>query len=776
LRDRLLAQPLRLDVERALLVTASYRQTEGQPMALRRALMFRHLCAHTTVAIDPDELIVGNRAREPRMGVIAPEGAVAWLDAELETLPTRPQDRFQVEEADIRLLRTQVFPYWRGRTLEDAVRQELPAEVQAAAQAGLFQLNQTDHAQGHILPDVEGWLHMGIGGLRRKMELAQAANTACTAADFYRAEGIALDGAARFIERHAEALNRMAASAADGEQRDVWQSMADNCAWLASEPPRTFWQALQAVWFLMVLLQVESNASSFSPGRLDQYLLPYLLGDLQAGRLTLERAQLLVEHLWIKFGQIVLLRSAASARYFAGFPIGFNITLGGQTAAGVDATNLLSYICLRAQANVALTQPNLSVRLHAGTPQTFLLAAAGVVARGSGMPQFFGDDVIIAGLQKRGLTAEDARNYAAVGCVELSTPGKALGWSDAAMCNLVRILEITLHAGRDPQSGEQAGLPTPALAEMARYDEFEAAYQQQLAHAVGLLLDGCERVERLHAKVLPSPFLSLVVDDCLAHGQDVTAGGARYNLSGIQGVQLANVADSLAVLRQAVFEDGWLDGATLLDALARNWAGHDALRQRLLTAVPKYGNDDPRVDNVARHWAHQFAALLAERPNLRGGPYHAGFYTVSAHVPMGARVGATPDGRMAGEPLADGGLSPAAGRDRCGPTALLRSVGQLGLEIASNGALLNLKFAPNLFATDAGLAQFAHLLRAVCPLRIPHVQFNVVSRGTLRAAQADPQAHRHLVVRVAGYSAYFAELDVALQEEIISRTEYTTVT
>ena len=404
------------------------------------------------------------------------------------------------------------------------------------------------------------------------------------------------------------------------------------------------------------------------------------------------------------------------------------------------------------------------------------MASASVISKGSGMPQVFNDEVIIPGQINRGVAPQDAVNYAIVGCVELSTPGKALGWSDAAMFNMTRVLELTLFGGRHPQSGRQIGLDTPSLDGMESFEALEAAYDAQLAHSVALMVRGCDVVDRTHADVLPSPFLSLVIDDCIRRGVDVTAGGACYNFSGVQGVQIANVADSLAAVRQAVFEEHWLTGSELLVALRSNYGECQQLRQRLLRCAPKYGNDDDRVDSLAAKWADRYSELVSQYHNVRGGLYQPGFYTVSAHLPMGANVGATPDGRHAGEPLADGGLSPSAGRDCRGPTAVLRSVSKINLELGSNGTLLNLKFLPAFFHGERALESFVSLLRGFCELQIPHVQFNVVSTAMLRRAQSAPEQHRHLVVRVAGYSAYFAELDRSLQDEVIRRTEFSRIT
>jgi pyruvate formate-lyase/glycerol dehydratase family glycyl radical enzyme len=774
IKARLLESERLVDVERARYTTQSYQQTEGEPMVVRRAKMLLHLVRAMSITIHPDEVIVGNRSLLPRMGVIAPEGAVNWIDNELEILPTRPQDKFRIYPDQIKELREQIFPYWRGKTLEDIVARRIPPDVKQAVQGKAFSLNQTDHAQGHILPDVEAWLHLGVRGLRDKVLTARLRPEVRVEGQqtFYDATLIVLQAAQEFMLRYADLARQMADAGEDPARQGELTRIAEVCGWISENPARDFREALQAVWFLFVLLQIESNASSFSPGRFDQYMLPYLERDLASGRLTLPEAQELLEYLWLKFNEIVLLRSSSSARYFAGFPIGFNIALGGQQTDGSDATNILSYMCLRAQADLGLPQPNLSIRIHRNSPDDFLLAASFVISKGSGMPQVFNDEVIIPGQLNRGIAPTDAMNYAVVGCVELSTPGKALGWSDASMFNMTRVLELTLFGGQDPQTGELIGLKTPSLNEVSSFAKLEEAYDQQLAHFVKLMVKGCNIVDGIHAEVYPSPFLSLVVSDCIDRGLDVTGGGARYNFSGVQGVQIANVADSMAAIRQAVFNEKWITAQELLTALKEDFAGHEILRQRFINRVPKYGNDDDRVDSLARKWGDRYSELVAQYPTIRGGTYQPGFYTVSAYVPMGANVGATPDGRHAGTPLADGGLSPSAGRDKRGPTATLKSVSKLDLKLASNGTLLNMKFLPVFFDGERALEKFVTLLRGFCKLKIPHVQFNVVSAETLRDAQLNPQDYRHLVVRVAGYSAYFTELDRDLQDEIIRRTGF----
>ncbi len=774
IKKRMLENNRQIDVERARYATESYQQTEGEPMVIRRAKMLLHLVREMRITIHPDEIIVGNRSLLPRMGIVAPEGAVAWVDQELDILSTRPQDRFDIQPEQIKELREEIFPYWRGKTLEDIVATRVPEDVAVAVRGKAFSLNQTDHAQGHILPDVEAWLHLGIKGLRAKVESVRQNPEVQTTEqqNFYEATLIVLQAAREFMQRYAALARQQASDCADDTRRAELNRIATSCEWLAENPAHDFYEALQALWFLLVIIQIESNASSFSPGRFDQYLLPYLARDLASGKLTLPKAQEQLEYLWLKFNEIVLLRNSKSARYFAGFPIGFNIALGGQLADGSDATNLLSYMCLRAQANLGMTQPNLSIRIHQNSPQEFLEASAFVIGKGSGMPQVFNDEVIIPGQLNRGIAPADAMNYAVVGCVELSTPGKALGWSDASMFNLTRVLELTLFGGKDPHTGQQIGLETPPLFQMQSFEELEVAYEQQLAHFVTLMVKGCNIVDAIHAEIYPSPFLSLVISDCIERGLDVTAGGAHYNFSGVQGVQVANVADSLAAVHQAIFDEAWLSAQELLETLKEDFADNELLRQRLINRTPKYGNDDDRVDQYAQQWGDRYSELVAQYPTIRGGVYQPGFYTVSAHVPMGANVGAMPDGRHAGTPLADGGLSPMTGMDKRGATAVLNSVGKLNLALASNGTLLNMKFLPSFFEGQAAIKKFVLLLRGFCRLKIPHVQFNVVSADTLHQAQANPQEFRSLVVRVAGYSAYFTELDKELQDEIIRRTEF----
>jgi formate C-acetyltransferase len=791
-----------LSIEQARLVTASYKRNEGAPRNLQRARALAFTLERISIRIDPEELIVGNRTADIRGGVAFPEAGVSWLAAEIDTLPTRPQDRFSVRDEDAAEFRDAILPYWEGKSLEDRIKAAVGPGVQRMER--VVKINQKDHAQGHICPDVRKWLALGPAGLRREAEefLLRArgeggasgngeGRRSSTPYEAVRAAGArkpgmsptgvrefhegvvtVLSAAQAFIRRYGRLAREMAQEAPSEPEKDNLLSIAGVCGNLAEKPPESFREALQSVWFLFVILQMESNASSFSPGRADQYLFPYLSRDLESGRLDLERALELVEAFWIKFNHIVYLRNAKSTRYFAGFPIGFNVALGGQTLDGKDASNTLSYLFLKAQDHLATPQPNLSARIHGGTPDILLEECSRVIGRGSGMPQIFNDESVIPALEARGIAHQDAVNYAVVGCVELSTHGNSLGWSDAAMFNMVKVLELTLNNGRCMLSGELIGLETGNLTDYRSFDELEEAFRVQLDHFIDRTMEACDFVDRMHAELLPSPFLSSVVHDCLARGLDVTAGGARYNLSGIQAIQVANLADSFAALKQCVFDEKTVEAGELLEALRSNFDGRERLRAYLQNQVPKYGNDVEWVDRLGFKWIEHFARRLSGFTNARGGPYHTGLYTVSAHVPMGKNVGATPDGRLAETPLADGGMSAMYGRDRNGPTALLRSVARLDSSLASNGTLLNMKFLPSFFNRREDLGKFASLLKAFVRLKIHHVQFNVVRKEDLIEARKQPEKYRGLTVRVAGYTAHYTELAEELQDEIIARTSY----
>ena len=766
LKVKMLDEDRYVSMDQARIITRVYQETEGEQANIRRALSLAASLREMPIRIDPGELIVGNRTPGIRGGVVFPEGGISWVEKELETLPTRPQDRFDVHSEDVTYFRNVLLPYWRGKTLEDIITAEVGEEI--ASIASVVKINQKDHAQGHICPNTVKWLRVGPAGL-----LTEVRERIIETGDSNRfLEGVALslDGAINFMTRYADLAEKMAE--VEPTHTLKLQGIAWNCRELSRRPPESFYEALQSLWFLFVILHMESNASSFSPGRMDQYLYPFFEKDIAKGTLDLASALELVESLWLKFNQIVYLRSSQGARYFAGFPIGFNVALGGQDTEGQDASNELSFLFLKAQEHIGLPQPNLSARLFEESPTDLVEACTKVISLGSGMPQIFNDEAIIPALKGVGISDEDARNYAIVGCVELTTHGNNLGWSDAAMFNLVKALELTLTGGTDLLNGERLGLDVGSLDDFATYEDLEAAYGKQIDYFVDRMIPVCHVVDRIHGEIVPSPFLSSVIDDCIEKGVDVTNGGAHYNLSGIQAIQPANIADSLAAIKTLVYDLKHVTSTGLLDALRQDFSHDEILRQRLLHKAPKYGNDVEWVDEIGHKWVKYFADRLKEYTNRRGGPYHTGLYTVSAHVPMGQNVGATSDGRHARKPLADGGMSAVYGRDTAGPTALLRSVSRVDSSLGSNGTLLNMKFSPRLFDSEEGICKFSSMLRAFVRLKISHVQFNVLSDEDLKAAVQNPEEFRSLTVRVAGYTTYFIELAADLQQEIIARTTY----
>jgi formate C-acetyltransferase len=761
--------PRFVSIEQARIITETYKKHEGQPRILQRAFALKAALEGIPIAIDPDELIVGNRSPGIRDGIVSPESGCAWVDREFDTLPARPQDPFQAKPGDQAAFRESILPYWQGKSLEDVLRRNAGAKIDEIAP--VVKINQKDHAQGHICPDCAGWLAKGPALLRQEAETAPA-GAAGEKAGFYRAAALVMAGACRFMIRHAELAESLAASPAQAGNREQLRESARICRVLAERPAEGFREALQSLWFLFVILHLESNASSFSPGRMDAYLYPYYRKDIDAGILTEQKALELIECLWIKFNEIVYMRNRNSARYFAGFPIGFNIVIGGQDTEGRDFVNDLSFLLLKAQEHLGLPQPNLSVRLHKNTSDKLLWEAIRVVARGSGMPQFFNDEAVIPALENLGIDGRDAQNYAVVGCVELTTQGNNLGWSDAAMFNLNKALELTLTGGKDLLTGKQIAENLGDLTTYPTFEALEQAFAAHLDYYIEKMIRCCEEVEKAHIDLLPTPFLSAVINDCLVKGLDITNGGAQYNLSGIQMIQIANLADSLAAIKVLVFDEGRIGKAELLAALEQNFQGREALRQTLIHRSPKYGNDIDWVDKLGAKWALYFRKKLESYTNYRGGPYHTGMYTVSAHVPMGEMLGASPDGRFSEMPLADGGMSPMYGRDLAGPTAVLKSVSKLDKLLASNGGLLNMKFLPEFFTGPGSIEKFGLFLRAFVDLEIPHIQFNVVRREDLLDAQKNPEQYRSLTVRVAGYTAYFTELAGKLQDEIIARTAY----
>lgn len=756
LKDRLFANPREISLERALLYTASHKQTEGEPVMIRRAKATAWILDHVQISIRDDELIAGNRTIKPRAGIMSPEMDPYWLLKELDQFPTRPQDRFNISEEDKRIYREELFPYWENRSMKDFINAQMTDEVKNAVSTQIFSVNQTDKGQGHIIIDYPRLLENGLAALVAEIKAVRQQHPQNS---FYQAVLILLEASQRHILRYAALADEMAADCADEQRRKELETIANISRHNAVHRPEDFWQACQLFWYMNIILQYESNASSISLGRFDQYMLPYYQASLNRGQ-DPQFLQELLESLWVKCNDIVLLRSTSSARYFAGFPTGYTALLGGLTETGRSAVNILSFLSLDAYQNVRLPQPNLGVRVNELIDRPFLRKTAETIRLGTGIPQIFNDEVVIPAFLNRGVSLEDARDYSVVGCVELSIPGRTYGLHDIAMFNLLKVMEIVMLENES----------NPDIT----WDGLINQIRDKIRYYIKLMVEGSNICDIGHRDWAPVPLLSSFIEDCVQHGQDITAGGARYNFSGVQGIGIANLSDSLHALKGMVFEQKRLSFAELIAVLKANFQTPEGekIRARLINRFEKYGNDIDEVDNISADLLRFYCKEVEQYQNPRGGQFTPGSYTVSAHVPLGSVVGATPDGRLAGEQLADGGLSPMLGQDVQGPTAVLKSVSKLDNFLLSNGTLLNVKFTPATLAGDSGLNKLADFLQAFTRLRLQHIQFNVVNADTLREARQRPQDFAGLVVRVAGYSAFFVELSQEIQDDIIRRTAH----
>lgn len=776
LKERLMTITPEICYERAALITESYKETEGMPIILRRAKGLKKILEKMNIRIQSDELIVGNHTTKPRSAPIFPEYSFAWIEAEFDRLDKRTGDVFLItDECKERL--SNIFKYWRGKTTQEYAENLMPSNAKEAQANGVFTVgNYFFLGVGHICVDYEMVLQKGFLGIkkdviREKEALDLTKSEDLKKSQFLQAVEIVCDAAINFALRFAKEAEKQADKESSPQRKIELTEIAKNCHLVPANPATTFYEALQSFWFVQLIIQLESNGHSISPGRFDMYMYPYFKKDIAAGKLTQGSALELIECLWVKFNEINKVRDESSTKAFGGYPMFQNLIVGGQTPDGHDSTNELSYLCLDATENVRLPQPSLSTRFHQGTPQKLLIRSSEVAALGLGMPAMYNDHVIIPSLAARGVTLEDARDYCIIGCVEPQKGGKTEGWHDAAFFSLAKCLELALNDGVDSLTTIQLGLHTGTLRSMSNFEEVVEAYRKQVQYFVNLLVISDNSCDIAHGLICPLPFLSSMVDDCVAKGKSLQEGGAHYNFTGPQGVGVANVGDALAALKKVVYDDASIDRKTLEEALRMNWKGYESERQVMLNQGPKYGNDDDEADELARLGARIYCEEVEKYTNPRGGRFQAGLYPVSANVPLGMVVGAMPDGRLAGTPLADG-VSPVSGRDINGPTAAAKSVAKLDHEIASNGTLFNQKFHPTALRGEAGIGNLASLMRTYFSLGGLHVQFNVISREILEEAQRNPEQYRGLVVRVAGYSAFFTSLDQSLQADIIARTEH----
>lgn len=818
--DHLYAKMPEIEADRAVLLTESYRSTEGEPIITRRAKAFQKICEELPIIIRPEELIVGSNSQAPRGCQVFPEYSYEWLEAEFDTVEKRSADPFYISEETKQRLRS-VYPYWKGKTTSELATSYMTKETLTAMEHNIFTPgNYFYNGIGHFTVKYEEVLAIGFEGIAAK---AKTALSVCKAGDadyarkshFLNAVIICCNAAITYAHRYAMLALETAQKETNSQRKMELLKIAENCAQVPGKPARNFYEACQSFWFVQMLLQTESSGHSISPGRFDQYMYPYYEKDIKEGLITREKAQELLDCIWVKLNDLNKVRDAASAEGFAGYSLFQNLIVGGQTEEGEDATNDLSFMCLEAALHVMLPAPSLSIRVWNKTPDELLMKAAKVTRTGIGLPAYYNDEVIIPAMMSRGVTLEDARTYNIIGCVEPQKAGKTDGWHDAAFFNMCRPLEMVFFNGME--GGVQVGPRTGDVTQMKTFNEFYDAYKTQMNYFIELMVNADNAIDVAHAERCPLPFQSSMIDDCIGRGKSLQEGGAVYNFTGPQGFGIANVSDSLYAIKQLVFEEKKVTLAEWKEALADNYgrgfskqqvesmttqivknladagqpvgereiaavyqtvanqnispekkAKYDQLLE-WIDQVPKYGNDIEEADKFARDVAYTYTKPLNQYRNPRGGIFQAGLYPVSANVPLGAQTGATPDGRLANMPIADG-IGPASGRDTHGPTAAVNSVAKIDHGIASNGTLLNQKFHPSALSGVEGLQKFCAFIRAFFDQKGMHMQFNVVSRETLLDAQAHPDKYRNLVVRVAGYSALFTTLSKSLQDDIINRT------
>ncbi len=763
-----------ISVDRAVLVTEFYRENEGKySVPVLRALNFKNLCERKTIYIGEDELIVGERGPFPKAVPTFPELNCHSVE-DLKILNSRQMTRYNVSEDAIEAYKTVVIPYWHGRTMRDRIFRNVPQEWKDAYGVGMFTEFMEQRAPGHTTLDNTIYKK---GMLDFKKEISEGLSRldflddpeAADKAEELKAMDISCEAAIVFAERHAELAEEMAEKETDPKRKAELQRIAANCRWVPARAPRDFWEAIQMYWFVHLGTITELNGwDAMNPGHMDQHLYPFYKKGLEDGTLDRERARELIECFWVKVNnQPAPPKVGVTAEESGTYNDFTNINLGGLTRDGSDAVNDLSYLILEVIDEMHLLQPGTNVQISHKTPDRFLKAACRVIRKGYGYPSVFNADEVVMEQVLAGKAVEDAREGGCSGCIETGCFGKE-AYLLTGYLNVPKVLELALNNGVDPLTVKKVGPETGDPRDLRDFETLYAAFETQLHHIVDLKLRVNNYIERMFATSAPAPFLSVVINDCIAKGRDYYNGGPRYNTNYIQCCGIGTVTDSMSAIKKHVFEDKDVTMEHLLHALGKNFEGEEALRLRLLNKTPFYGNDDDYADSLMQR---VYASLIKEidgKPNTKGGEYHLDMLSTTCHVYFGKMLGASANGRFAGMPESDG-TSPSQGADRNGPTAVVKSLGKMD-QLKSGGTLLNQRFLPSVLDGEEGIDNLAHLLHAYFRLNGHHVQFNVVDTNTLRKAQASPEEYRDLLVRVAGYSDYFVDLDRDHQEEIIART------
>jgi trans-4-hydroxy-L-proline dehydratase len=818
LRQQSLNAHAALSSERAELMTDFYQQqSELNSTPVLRALAFRYVLEHKSICINPGEMIVGEKGPVAKAAPTYPELCCHSLQ-DLDILNSREKISFAVSSKVRQTYAEKIIPFWHGKSMRELIFKEMTSEWQAAYNAGIFTEFMEQRAPGHTVLDDKIYRKGFVdfkADIQKSLEHLNFMNDpqAYAKEQELLAMDVCADALIVFACRHAEKAREILAQLekcesqivstddhnnqalhdrarateetgpanfpgdllSDPEKLAQWKKellyISEICEWVPAHAPRTFWEALQYYWFVHMGVTTELNTwDSFCPGRLDQHLYPFYQKEISDGTLTRERAEELLQCFWIKFNNQpappkVGVTAAESGTYtdFA------QINTGGLKHDGTDGVNDLTFLILDVIEEMRLLQPSSSIQVSQSSPDRFIHRAARIIRSGFGQPSVFNSDVIVQELVRQGKSIADARDGGSSGCVEVGAFGKE-NYNLTGYFNLPKVLEITLNNGTDPRSGLKIGLETGDPATFASFAILFTAFEQQLRYFVDIKIRGNNVIERLYASYMPAPFLSLLIDDCILSGTDYHDGGARYNTSYIQGVGLGSVTDALTGIKYLVYDKNSVTMNEILSAMRVNFAGHERLRHQLLNKTPKYGNDDDYADRVMKDIFNAYFDAIDGRPNTKGGVYHINLLPTTVHIYFGSVLGAMPDGRKAGEPLSEG-VSPVQGADRHGPTAVLKSVAKMD-HVRTGGTLLNQKFSPQLLQNEAGLERLTQLVRSYFKMDGHHIQFNVVDAAVLRDAQTQPEKHRDLIVRVAGYSDYFCDLTRALQDEIISRTQH----
>ena len=777
LREKTLCTQPSISIERAVLLTEFYKSGESERVSIPvgRALAFKYLLEHKTLCVNEGELIVGERGPGPHQTPTYPEICTHSLQ-DFEILDTREKISFKVDDDTTKIQKESIIPFWKGRSLRDRIFNEVDKEWIDCYEAGMFTEFMEQRAPGHTVLDNKIYKK----GFK---DFIWNIDESISGLDFYddphafdrreelKAMKIAAEALISFAHRYSEYLSELAEKEEDVQRKAELDLLSGICLRVPENQPRTFHEALQYYWFVHTGVITELNTwDSFNPGRLDQHLYPFYKNDLANGILTKENAKELLESFWVKFhNQPAPPKVGVTAQESNTYTDFCLINLGGLTEEGNDAVNELTYLILDVIEEMRILQPSSMIQVSKKNPDQILRRALNIIKTGFGQPSVFNTDSIIQELLRQGKSIVDARNGGASGCVETGAFGKE-SYILTGYFNIPKVLEVTLNNGIDPRTGKQLGLKTGHPEEFRSYEQLFDAFKEQLDYFIDIKIKGNLIIEKLWAEYLPSPFLSILIDDCIKNGRDYNAGGARYNSSYIQGVGMGTITDCLASIRYNVFDKKKFTMKELLSALEKNYEGFEGIRKFVMNETPRYGNDDDYADEILKNVFESYFESIDGRPNTKGGHFRINLLPTTCHVYFGSVLGATPDGRLAKKPVSEG-ISPVQGADRKGPTAVLKSAAKID-HLRTGGTLLNQKFTPQILGDDSGIEKVLHLIRAYFKMDGHHIQFNVVSADTLRKAQKEPENYRDLIVRVAGYSDYFVNLVPDLQDEIIRRTEH----